>query len=147
MIINLTGQPGAGKTTIAKELCRIIPSSINIDGDELRLALGNKDYSEHGRRQNIITAYNIARFLEHQGFVPVISLISPFLDLREGLKSATEVFEYYLYTSEDRGKQKYFVENYEKPEMDFTPIDTTRGFPDMIAYNIWIDCAPYQYGV
>jgi adenylylsulfate kinase-like enzyme len=50
MIINLTGQAGAGKTSIAKELIKILPNSINIDGDELREIIYNKDYSENGRR-------------------------------------------------------------------------------------------------
>ena len=90
MIINLTGQPGAGKTTIAKELIKIIPNSINIDGDEI--------------------------FLEKKGFVPVISLISPFNDLREGLKLTAEVLELYIYTTETRGREHLFVENYEIPE-------------------------------
>ena len=100
MIINLTGQAGAGKTTISKELLKLIPNSINIDGDELRDILNNKDYSETGRRNNIKTAYNIALFLEKKEFVPIISLISPYKDLREELKERTEVFECYIFTSE-----------------------------------------------
>lgn len=63
MIINLTGQAGSGKTTIAKEITNILPKSINIDGDELREIFVNKDYSEAGRRKNIQNAYNIALFL------------------------------------------------------------------------------------
>lgn len=125
MIINLTGQAGAGKTTIAKELLQLIPKSINIDGDELRDILNNKDYSEAGRRNNITAAYNIALFLEKQGFTPIISLISPFKDLREGLKERTEVFECYIFTSEIRGREQYFAKNYEKPDKYFLPIDTT----------------------
>jgi energy-coupling factor transporter ATP-binding protein EcfA2 len=125
MIINLTGQAGAGKTTISKELLKLIPNSINIDGDELRDILNNKDYSETGRRNNIKTAYNIALFLEKKEFVPIISLISPYKDLREELKERTEVFECYIFTSEIRGREKYFVEGYEKPDKYFLPIDTT----------------------
>ena len=81
MIINLTGQAGAGKTTISKELLKLIPNSINVDGDELRDILKNKDYSETGRRNNIRNAYNIALFLQKKEFTPIISLISPFKDL------------------------------------------------------------------
>ena len=125
MIINLTGQAGAGKTTISKELLKLIPNSINIDGDELRDILNNKDYSETGRRNNIKNAYNIALFLEKKEFVPIISLISPYKDLREELKERTEVFECYIFTSEIRGREKYFVEGYEKPDKYFLPIDTT----------------------
>jgi adenylylsulfate kinase len=124
MIINLTGQPGAGKTTIAKELIKMIPNSINVDGDELRDILNNKDYSVDGRRNNIKNAYNIALFLEKKGFVPVISLISPFNDLREDLKLKTKVLELYIYTTETRGREHLFVENYEIPNNAYY-IDTT----------------------
>ena len=126
MIINLTGQAGAGKTSISKELLKLISNSINIDGDELREILNNKDYSETGRRNNIKTAYHIALFLEKRGFTPIVSLISPYKDLREELKDRTEVFECYIFTSEIRGKENFFVEGYEKPEKYFLPVDTTK---------------------
>lgn len=125
MIINLTGQAGAGKTTIAKELLKLIPKSINIDGDELRDIFKNKDYSETGRRNNISNAYNIALFLQFKGFIPIISLISPYKDLREDLKLKTNVFEYYIFTSEIRGREKFFAENYEKPTEKYFDMDTT----------------------
>ena len=64
MIINLTGQAGAGKSTIAKELEKILYNSIIIDGDELREIFVNKDYSEDGRRKNIINAYKNSIFCE-----------------------------------------------------------------------------------
>lgn len=125
IIINLTGQAGAGKTTIAKELLKLIPNSINVDGDELRDILKNKDYSETGRRNNIKNAYNIALFLEKKGFTPIISLISPFKDLREELKQETEVFECYIFTTEIRGREHFFAKDYEAPTSYFLPIDTT----------------------
>lgn len=125
MIINLTGQAGAGKTSIAAELCSLIPMSINIDGDELRHILNNADYSETGRRNNITTAYNIARFLEHKDYIPIISLISPFRDLREDLKKTNMVVEFYIFTTEKRGREKYFAPNYQPPQDGFFAIDTT----------------------
>jgi adenylylsulfate kinase len=125
MIINLTGQSGSGKTTIAKGLLNLIPKSINIDGDELRDIFKNKDYSEKGRRNNIINAYNIAMFLEYKGFNPIISLISPYKDLRNDLKVKTNVIEFYIHTTEIRGKEKFFAENYEPPNENFFDVDTT----------------------
>ena len=136
MIINLTGQAGAGKTSIAKELLQLIPKSINIDGDELRDIFKNKDYSETGRRNNISNAYNIALFLEHKGFIPVISLISPYLDLREDLKSKTQVLEFYIFTTEIRGREAFFAQNYEKPNNHFLAIDTTKRKATDIAQEI-----------
>lgn len=125
MIINLTGQAGAGKTTIAKQLCERLPNSINIDGDELRDIFKNKDYSENGRRNNISNAYNIALFLEAKGYTPIISLISPYKDLRDDLKNKTNVLEFYIYTTSIRGREEFFAKGYEKPTEKFMPINTT----------------------
>ena len=125
MIINLTGQAGAGKTSIAKELLGLIPKSINIDGDELREIINNRDYSEVGRRNNINIAYGMALLLEKQGFTPIISLISPYKDLREELKEKTDVFEIYIFTKEIRGREHFFVKDYESPKKYFLPMDTT----------------------
>ena len=67
MIYWFTGQPGAGKTTLAKELVKYLQSNQkgihHIDGDDLRDIFKNKDYSEAGRRKNIELAQNIAKFL------------------------------------------------------------------------------------
>lgn len=138
MIINLTGQAGSGKTSIAKQIVNIMPNSINIDGDELREIFVNKDYSEAGRRKNIQNAYNIALFLEAKGYTPVISLISPYKDLRDELKSnGKQVLEVYVTTTDIRGREKFFAEGYQPPTEKFLPIDTTGGnasvFADQIA--------------
>lgn len=128
MIINLTGQAGSGKTSIAKQIVNIMPNSINIDGDELREIFVNKDYSEAGRRKNIQNAYNIALFLEAKGYTPVISLISPYKDLRDELKfNGKQVLEVYVTTTEIRGREKFFAEGYQPPTEKFLPIDTTGG--------------------
>lgn len=124
MIVNLTGQAGAGKSTIARELEKILYNSIVIDGDELREIFVNKDYSEEGRRKNITNAYNIARFLEAKGFTPIIALISPYEDLREDLKSTTEVKEIYIHTTQIRGRENYFAENYSSPKSKFLDLST-----------------------
>lgn len=136
MIINLTGQAGAGKTTIAKNLLKLIPNSINIDGDELREIFSNKDYSENGRRNNINNAYNIAIFLEHKGFIPIISLISPYKDLRENLKLRVKTLEFYIYTSSIRGRENFFVDNYQPPSESFIFIDTTNENSEDISKRI-----------
>lgn len=132
MIINITGQAGSGKTTIAIELEKIIANPIVIDGDELREIFVNKDYSEEGRRRNITNAYNIARFLEAKGFTPIIALISPYLDLREDLKSQSNVSEIYLTTSQIRGRENFFAPGYLPPQEDFLPINTDLALDECI---------------
>lgn len=124
MIINITGQAGSGKTTLSNEIAKLVKNPILIDGDELREIFVNKDYSEDGRRRNITNAYNIARFLDKKGFTPIIALISPYLDLREDLKSQATVAEIYLSTTQIRGREDFFAPNYIAPIEDFLPVNT-----------------------
>lgn len=133
MIIILTGQPHCGKTTLAKHLKNAIESSYshrkvyNIDGDDLREILNNKDYSEQGRRKNIETAHAIAKYLQKQSVFNdvIISLVSPYRDLRENLKSELKCLEFYIHTTDIRGRESFHVENYEKPLENFVDVDTT----------------------
>ena len=68
MIYWLTGQPGAGKTTLANNLKDYIPKSIHIDGDDMRELFDNKDYSKKGRMKNIeLTQKNL---FENRNFSP-----------------------------------------------------------------------------
>ena len=129
-IIWLTGQPGSGKTTLSSALIerfnRDNPSimCISIDGDDLREVLINKDYSEKGRRNNIETAISLTKFLQSKGFLVIVSLVSPYKDLRDRIKKERETLEIYLHTDQVRGREGFFVDNYEKPTENFLSIDT-----------------------
>ena len=133
MIYNFIGQPHSGKTTLARHLrtaleirnqLRVI---YMIDGDKLRDLFKNKDYSEAGRRKNIERAYSIARYL--QDLNPfndvIISVVSPFLDLREELKEATDVTEIFVHTTNIRGRENFHVLDFEKPITNYINLDTT----------------------
>ena len=127
MIIWFTGQPGAGKTTLALEVIKQLdhPKFVHVDGDDLRDLMGNKDYSKEGRIANIRLAQNIALFLVKKGFIPVASFVSPYQYLREELKKKTNVIEIYVHTTDIRGKEDFFVEDYNPPTKDFVNMDTT----------------------
>lgn len=130
MIYWLTGQPGSGKTVLAKMLKQYIEREENmdlfhIDGDDLRDLLINKDYSRQGRETNIKTAQTIALYLHNQGFDVVVSLVSPYRELREEFKSRTDVVEIYIHTTEERGREQFHVSDYEEPLTDFIDVDTT----------------------
>jgi adenylylsulfate kinase len=127
MIYYLIGQPHAGKTTLSKLLKQhLYPQNIiQIDGDDLRDIFQNKDYSEEGRRNNIRRAQDIAMFLSAKGIDVIISLVSPYRDLRNDLKEKSNVIEVYIHTDDIRGRENFHVENYEKPTEDYIDINTT----------------------
>ena len=130
-IIWLTGQPGSGKTTIALSLEKKIKSKDSstkimvIDGDDLRDITINKDYSKKGREKNITTAQKIAHFLFNKNFIVIVSLVAPYKELREMFKSIAPVLEVYLHTTQIRGREKFFAEDYEPPVENFINMDTT----------------------
>ena len=127
----LTGQPASGKTTLANLLIKKFSedrpnySYFNIDGDDLRDLFQNKDYSKKGREANIRLGMSIAAYLVNKGCIPIVSLVSPYIDLREEFKSKYKVLEVYLHTTEIRGRENYFAENYEQPKENFLDMDTT----------------------
>ena len=113
MIIWLTGQPGSGKTTLAKGLINKISHNnsslqiINLDGDDLRTINKNKDYSREGRIKNISTAISIIRFLANKNYICVVSIVAPYKFLRDELKEEFPFLEVYLHTSEIRGRESF----------------------------------------
>ena len=125
MIFWFTGQPGSGKTTLGKALLEKLDNSFHIDGDDLRNLSANVDYSEQGRISNIRTAQSIAMYLDNKGKNVVVSVVAPYRWLREEFKERHNVNEIYLHTTEIRGREHYFAENYEAPEVNFLDIDTT----------------------
>ena len=125
MIFWFTGQPGSGKTTLGKALLEKLGDVFHIDGDDLRGLSANVDYSEQGRISNIRTAQSIAMYLDNKGKNVVVSVVAPYKWLREEFKERHNVNEIYVHTSEIRGREHYFAEDYEKPEENFLDIDTT----------------------
>ena len=94
MIYWFTGQPSSGKTTLGTKLHRFLQtekrnwrkSVFHIDGDDLRKLTVNKDYSDKGRENNIRTAQTMAEYIHNNDCDVVVSLVSPFRELREELK-------------------------------------------------------------
>ncbi len=125
MIFWFTGQPGSGKTTLGKALLDELDEVFHIDGDDLRGLSANVDYSEQGRISNIRTAQSIAMYLDNKGKNVVVSVVAPYRWLREEFKDRHNVNEIYVHTTEIRGREHFFAEDYEKPEENYLDIDTT----------------------
>jgi adenylylsulfate kinase-like enzyme len=129
MIYWFTGQPGAGKTTLAlalkKELAARGHVTVHLDGDLLRIVTANQDFSTAGRMKNIRAAQALAAKIHEDGAWVVAAFVSPFRALREEFKKRPEVLEIYVHTAERRGREKYFAEAYESPLENFLDIDTT----------------------
>jgi adenylylsulfate kinase len=133
MIYWLTGQPGAGKTTLAKSIMelRYFNNWYHIDGDDIRELFDNKDYSKEGRMKNIQLAQQLAQYLHSKGQNVLVSLVSPYKEQRESFKKKLEnaIKEVYVYTSEVRGREQFFVQDYEVP---------TENYIDMCTDNITV---------
>jgi adenylylsulfate kinase len=129
MVVWLTGQPGSGKTTLSKHMLLNMGSDVfHIDGDDLRDLFNNKDYSETGRRRNVELAQQIAEYLTNKNKHVIVSLVSPYKDQRDKFKEkmGQKLVEVYVHTTEERGREDFFVEGYEPPTENFLDMDTTK---------------------
>lgn len=129
MIYWFTGQPGHGKTTLAKAMLAHLQGqgedAFHVDGDDLRALTTNVDYSKEGREENIRRAQMIAQYLQSKGQTVVVSLVAPYRDLREDFKARAEVTEVFVHTSEIRGREDKHAKDYEAPMSNFIDVDTT----------------------
>lgn len=125
MIIVFMGQPTSGKTTLCKAFFSWIRTKSNfpvrthyIDGDKLRLIFQNKNYTREGRMENLTLASNISKYERSLNDIVVMALVYPYKEAREHLRSLGEnvIFIYLHYDkSENRGREKFWVEDFESP--------------------------------
>jgi adenylylsulfate kinase len=134
MILWFYGQPGAGKTTLANALNLRI-NGIQVDGDDVRNVFNNKDYSKEGRIKNLTLINNIVRFLDHKNFDVIVSVVSPYQEIRDQMLDL-DIKYFYVYTSEVRGKEQFFVEDLEIGKNDVI-LDTTNKTIDEVLSLYW----------
>ena len=134
MILWFYGQPGAGKTTLANALNLRI-NGIQVDGDDVRNVFNNKDYSKEGRIKNLTLINNIVRFLDHKNFDVIVSVVSPYQEIRDQMLDL-DIKYFYVYTSEIRGKEQFFVKDLEIGKNDIM-LDTTNKTIDEVLSLYW----------
>jgi adenylylsulfate kinase len=128
MIILFYGQPASGKTTLADKYVHIYGdyNTIRIDGDKWREVTNNKDYSKRGRLSNLRGAFNMAIYLEKEGFCPILSFVTPYEELRAYLRNnSIKYASIYLFYDDDRGRKQNFADDFEKHSDDSLIINTS----------------------
>ncbi len=119
MILWLTGNTQAGKTTLAKKLMG--KNTINLDGDDLR-GVWAADLTPEGRRQHCMQVAKLAALLESQGFAIIVSVIAPFEDLRRDIQTLTGCN--FVYIPGGKEGKEY---PYEIPEHPVMVVDKEKG--------------------
>jgi len=78
MIIWIRGARKIGKTTLAKQLQKLMPGSLILDGDDMRDSISRGlGFSDEDRLENNVRIARLAKILEAQGFPIIVSTICP----------------------------------------------------------------------
>jgi len=107
MVIWLIGLSGAGKTTLANKVVSDANkegiNTILIDGDVIREVFGNDlGYSMEDRLLNAQRICQLGKFLDHQGFHVICSILSIFPETREwNRENVDKYYEVYIDTPID----------------------------------------------
>jgi adenylylsulfate kinase-like enzyme len=119
------GQPGSGKTTVAKRLQFWLQTDksnwrktvFHLDEDSIRKTYNLTEHSEVDTM-----CFNIAKYIHSTGHDVVVSTMSPVRSLREQFKSEYRIKEIYCHSSKHKTN---VVEDYQPPVSFFVDLDTT----------------------
>jgi adenylylsulfate kinase-like enzyme len=114
MVTWITGNSGAGKTTLAKKLITV-DGGILLDGDEMRKCW-DLGFTKEDRIENNLRIAKIAKMLDAQSVDVVVSTICPYIDLRATVKEITNCRFIYLDGGKTGEEYPYDVFNPVYPE-------------------------------
>lgn len=133
MIYWFIGQPGCGKTTLARMLKEHFDGSnrpsIHLDGDDLRVIFGGSYKTEHFTKEyrdtNTRKLQNFVEYIEKQGVDVIVSTVNGNRSIREELKSRNpRVFEILVENSKPHVRDDRAYSDFETPIDNFIAIDT-----------------------
>jgi adenylylsulfate kinase len=95
-VVFLYGLSGSGKTTIAKKAIEKLKKKgltpVLLDGDEIRNAIKLTGFDEDSRKRHNLNVGYMAKLLEAQDKIVIVSLISPYDDIRNQIRSMCSKF-------------------------------------------------------
>jgi adenylylsulfate kinase len=95
-VVWLTGLSGSGKSTIASELIKNFDKNsipyVLLDGDQIRKVIKETGYDYYSRRKHNLNVAYMASLFERQGNVVIVSLISPYRDVRNECRAICNNF-------------------------------------------------------
>lgn len=102
MIVWLTGQSGAGKTTLVKYFIKKIKhldssNWLYLDGDEMRDSISlNAGFSKSDREEHNLRIARLANILSQQGYNIIVSVIAPYESTRQKINKIIDCQWIYL---------------------------------------------------
>jgi len=142
MIIWLTGNSGAGKTTTAYNFLKI-KDCVILDGDEMRDSISlDTGFSKEEREEHNLRVARLANVLSRQGQLVIVSVIAPFRDTRKKIeKIIPKVHWVYIKRKLKKDEQR----PYEIPKDVDLIIDTDKHPEDKCAYMLFELFAKYRH--
>jgi len=145
-ILWFTGLSGSGKTTIARQVLFNLKkdgyNAMLLDGDEIRDIFKNYGFDKASRLKHINDVAKMAVYLQKQGIIPIVSLISPFEEARASARAISSDFtEIYVDTPlnicEARDVKGLYAKARSGEIKDFTGVHNTAPYevpknPDLI---------------